>query len=122
MRGLAHDFAHGNSLVMRDGVEPGLLGDAEARHPVRSIAIYPFYLVDLLAGRFDQIAQESRLVDFSFYFFVHVGDISGRLFAVTLLVFLTAAARAWFVTADLRRFAADGDGGQHDFLLGRRAG
>jgi len=121
MRGLTQDFAHGNLPVMGDRVEAGLLGHAEARHPVRSVAIHPFYLVDFLAGRFDQIAQESRLVDFSFYFFIHIG-VSERLLAVALLVFLTAAAGAWFVTANLRCFATDGDGREHDFFLGRRAG
>ena len=55
MRGLAHDFAHGNLPAVRDRVEAGLLGHAEACHPVRSIAIDPFYLVDLLSGGFHQI-------------------------------------------------------------------
>ena len=39
-------------------------------------------------------------------------------FAVTLLVFLSTAARAWIVAADLWRFAADRHGGQYNLLLG----
>ena len=104
---------------MRDVVETGLFRLAQPRDAFRAVAIDPLYLVNFLARGFYQIAQKRRLVDFGFDLGFHA-EVSGRLLAVALLELLAAAARAWFVTADLRRFATNGHGGKNDFLLRRR--
>lgn len=62
MRGLAEEFALGNSGTLREAVEPDGLSLGERRDPFAAVAVDPFHVVRFLAGNFYQLAQENLVI------------------------------------------------------------
>ncbi len=67
MGGLAHEFGLTDPKALGERVETDHLGLAHGGDPIRAVAIHPIYVMVLLAGNLDELAEKVLVDDGKFH-------------------------------------------------------